>query len=94
MIERTQAFKTSNNKNFDTLEAAQQEELAIILSDGNGLSYEAAINLCAKLVSAKEKVLDILSTTPTSKPRARAINGGRKKRTPKTTEAAANLALK
>lgn len=86
MITPTKAFKTSNNKTFDSIEAAQQEELAIILTSGDGDPSDVTRGLCDKLVKAADKVVDILTTTGSSKVRARKINGAtRKPRAPRAS---------
>lgn len=76
MIEFTKAYKASTGETYATLEEAQRKELSGLL----GIPFGAADSPLEKILSNKEKVVDILSTTPTSKPRARSINGGRKKR--------------
>lgn len=93
MITKIGAFKTSNDKTFDTIEAAQQEELAIILTHGDGDPSEVTRGLCEKLVTAADKVVDILTTTIRSKPRARKVNGGTRKRRTTPDPAAVNRAL-
>lgn len=81
MITRAASFKTSNDKVFETLADAQQEEIAVILS-GDGNPGETLRTFCQKMVQNADKIVDVLSTTPTSKPRARRVNGGTKKRKP------------
>lgn len=96
MIEKitSPTFKTSDGEKFDKLSDAQQHELELIfppLGDGGYAPHQIAILILQKA----ESVIDILSTTPRSKPKARKINGGTKTRKAKaTTETAANLALK
>ena len=46
----------------------------------------------AVIVARKDRVIDILTTTARSKPKARAINGGRKNRFPKTPATAVDRA--
>lgn len=74
MIERTNAFKVGD-KSFLTLVDAQRyelEELATQLSGGPVVADWILAN--------KTRILDILTTTNTSKPRARKVNGGTKRR--------------
>lgn len=78
---------TSNEKVFETLADAQQEELAVILC-GGGEPSETLKTFCQKMVQNADKIVDVLSTTPTSKPRARKVNGGTKKRDKTTAQAA------
>ena len=90
MIEKTQSYKVGE-KLCATLEEAQIESLIPLLAEAfppqnNTLEAEK----CAKLLVQKsEQVIDILTTGPNSKPKARRINGGTKKRTPKTAPAPA-----
>lgn len=66
-------------KVYSTLEQAQTAELAAILSEliTDNLSAETAAR---HLTENRERVLDILTTTDKSRPRARKVNGGRKPR--------------
>lgn len=85
MITPTKAYKTSNGKTFDCLEEAQMEELAVIISGvpiGNPFTNADMKSICQQLVQVSDKVVDILTTKPGSKVRARAVNGGKKKRKP------------
>jgi len=88
MITRSTAFVTSDNQTFVNLDGAIGHELVLLLNLGDD-----SINIVAAILNNREKLIDLLSTTPTSKPRARAINGGRKKRTPKADAAAVNREL-
>jgi hypothetical protein len=71
MIEFTKAFKISSGETFATVEEAQGMELAIL-----GLPDESV----QMILKHKGVVIDILTTTATSKPKARRIHGGTKKR--------------
>lgn len=78
MIERTSAFKVGE-KTFATLTEAQAHELGSLLFDEDcGNADSAAI--CNRILAHAEKVIDILSTKPTSKVRARKLNGATRKR--------------
>jgi len=79
MIERTQSFKTSTGKVFESLEEAQQEELEALLPAPDGDESVWLQQFCKAIVAEKEKILDILSTGPRSRAKARKIN-----RKPKT----------
>lgn len=83
MITFTKSFKTLDNKIFASLEEAQIHEIASAL----GYSAEEAKNILAK----KDILLDILTTKPTSKTRARSINGGTKRRKVLITDANVNV---
>lgn len=91
MIKRTPAWETSTGAFVRTLEEAQQCEIEVVLK----MRFEAGpditpdqeidVEFFAKLlVVNKDRVIDILTTTANSKPKARKINGGRKPRAPKT----------
>lgn len=83
MITRTAAFQTSDEQTHVSLEAAQKHELGLLLkSCGDCIAHVSV------LVAHAETVIDILSTTPTSKTRARKANGGSKKRVKTTVQAA------
>lgn len=81
MIEKTAAYKTSDGSTHLTLEQAQVHELDLLITEKCSDRLE---KLPSVLVQCSDRVIDILSTTPTSKPRARRINGGTKKRAPRT----------
>lgn len=74
MIEFINAFATSDGKVFETLVAAQIHAITEIIGS------EQSIAAAEKIVTAKDQVIDILTTTKTSRPKARKINGGRKAR--------------
>lgn len=76
MITKAPSFVTSDQQTFLTLEAAQGHEIEQ-LADG----YKGPI--AEWIMSQRDKIVDILTTTATSKPRARSINGGKKTRKPK-----------
>jgi hypothetical protein len=82
MITFTKAYKTSDNETFDTIEGAQAHELENLFDEAaNGtLKPEELISLSTTVMNCKEKVIDILTMKPTSKPRARKANGGSKTR--------------
>ncbi len=100
MIERITAptYKTSDGEKFEKLSDAQQHELELLFppdhtrQEAPGMYYDGKL-IAAVLMQKADIVSDILSTTSKSKPRARAINGGTKKRTPKQFTAA-DIALK
>jgi len=93
MILKINAYQTSTGKACSTLEEAQIEEITTILTGlgGRERSAEGAGNIATLIVEEKERILDILTTTTSSKPRARKINGGRKTRKPNA--ATVNAAL-
>lgn len=87
MIEFTRAYKTSDGRAHTSLAEAQKHEIVEILL-GFQLPTSDAAEQNAKdtaeiIVEHAEQIVDILTTTATSKPKARRINGGKKTRTPK-----------
>lgn len=86
MITRISAFTTSDGKTVATLEEAQKHELALLIAGDTGSGTRTEDDeVIDKILANKDKVIDILTTTPRSKAKARSVNGGRKNRTPKTT---------
>lgn len=83
MIEFTKSFKTEDNKIFATIEEAQIHELEVALSLDS--------DIVKQIVDNKDAVMDILTTTKNSKPKARKINGGNKKRKTVITDANTNI---
>lgn len=76
MIEFTKSYKTADGQVFGTIEEAQMHEL--------GDALKLSSDIISGIMANKDIVIDILTMTPTSKPKARKVNGGTKKRTPKT----------
>lgn len=88
MITRMTGYTSSDGEMHATLAEAQFEELKILGLSATGFDVDDADRSAQFIVDNADKILDILSTTPTSKPKARSINGGKKVRKPKaTTEA-------
>lgn len=77
----TKSIETSDLKLFGSLEEAQRHEIKLVF--GNPTDETAAFGIkeiADTLFEQRDKVLDILTTTERSRPSARKINGGRKKR--------------
>ena len=89
MIQKTQSFQTSDGTIHPTIEKAKERELLLLMNEADGLAKNDPTNdgikdvLIEHLIINQERVVDILTTKASSKPKARAINGGRKVRTPK-----------
>lgn len=88
MIEFTKAFKTSDGETHASLEDAKRHELVNLFlgqqlpeSDEQKQKADDAAQI---VLDASDQIVDILTTTATSKPRARKVNGGSKQRKPKT----------
>ena len=97
MIEFTKSYKTSDGKLVETIEAAKQHELALVLAKilgEDGKVSEEYEKLAQVLLKNKDAIMDVLTTTKSSKPKARAINGGTKKRTAKIVPLASPLLSK
>lgn len=80
MIEKTTAYKVGE-KFFSCIEEAQKEELAGLF---NLFDLENQGTITGIIMDNADRIMDILTMTPSSKPKARAINGGRKPRKAKT----------
>lgn len=94
MITKTAAFQTSDNKTHATLADAQKHEVLLLLSGSTGQATGFSVENCVDLIMAhKEKLVDILTTTASSKVRARKVNGGTKKRKATPDPAAVNREL-
>lgn len=79
MITRLNAFATSDNQTFANLDAAIGHELSLIFPDS---AYPPPT--VETILKNRDKIVDLLTTTPTSKTKARRVNGGTKKRKAKT----------
>src|SRR5688500_16786170 len=86
MITKIQAFTDSNGNTYGTLVAAQKAELEIVFAETEidlvGTDWSVG-EIAAHIIEKQDKIIDILTTTPSSKPKARKINGGTKTRAPK-----------
>lgn len=91
MITKTQGYQSSDGKFHPTLESAQKCDLAELLKDE--VKNDAPEFYAVIIMKYREKILDILSTTPTSKVRGRKINGATRTRKPKHTAAQNTLPL-
>lgn len=88
MIEKATAFKDSNGCIYPTLEEAQRAEISSILSGDETLSdiaRQTYAHCAAVIVANQEKVIDILTTSESSRPKARKVNGGTKPRKARAT---------
>jgi hypothetical protein len=98
MIQFTKSYKTGDGQIFGTIEEAQHHELVLALTKiqlPNGLPSKGVVSLedvAALVLNGKDVLIDILTTTPNSKPKARSVNGGTKKRKAVVTDATATVA--
>jgi hypothetical protein len=81
MIVFTKSFKASDDQVFGSIQEAQLHELEIVLASKNHTAAET-VSFSKLILDKKDIIVDILTTGPNSKPKARAIHGGTKKRTP------------
>lgn len=99
MITFTRSYKTQDGQVFGTIEEAQEHELGVAfekhpLLTQTGLPPAPMNQWIAKMVlESKEVVMDILTMTPNSKPKARSIHGGTKKRNVKSVVTDANVTV-
>lgn len=80
MIEFTKGYKTSDGKLVATGAEAQLHELKLLLGNVPSAIVEHPEIVSHFVLENKEKFVDILTTTSSSKPKARSVNGGKKNR--------------
>jgi len=81
MIEFTKSYKTADGKVHGTIEQAQLHELEAFLSKLKGVtSGPVTTEIANHILQNKDILIDVLTTTPNSKPKARASHGGTKTR--------------
>lgn len=97
MIERVTAYKSSDGATFASLEEIQKHELMKLLGkllpvpENQKEPLEIQLDqACMELIKQKQQVIDILTTGPRSKPKARSINGGTKRRGSRSAATAVN----
>jgi hypothetical protein len=78
MITKVPSFRTTKGEVFASLEEAQAAELLALLTPEQGNAPDTA--LIRMILLNQERVIDILTTAPSSLPKARKVNGGRKVR--------------
>lgn len=77
MIEKTIGYRTGE-KVFAFIEDAQREELRTLLK------LDSSVNSIVDLmIDHSKEIVDILTTGPKSRPKARAVNGAKRIRKPK-----------
>ncbi len=86
MIEKVVAYKSSDGKTFGTIEEVQAHELSLLFKIEDFGGAPVVDRVASAILRDKDKIVDILTTTATSKPTARKINGGKKARKAKVTE--------
>lgn len=81
MITKINAYKSSDGTAHSTLEEAQKHALKLLLKETKVQIVDNV--LVDSIMDNRDKIVDILTTKPNSLTKARKINGGTKKRTPK-----------
>lgn len=94
MITKATGYQSSDGTFHATLEDAQESEIVILLgSDPVSSLVDLREEIAAEIVKHKAKVMDILTTTHDSRPKARKINGATRTRKPKHIAAQNTLPL-
>lgn len=66
MITKTAAFQTSDNKTHATLVDAQKHEVVLLLAGATGQAGFSIENCADLIMTHKDKLVDILTTTSTA----------------------------
>lgn len=82
MIIKTTAFQVGDN-HYGTLEEAKQASMLQLFSEEDPATGSGSINapnwsaseICSFIIDNSEKIIDILTTTEKSRPKARKVNG-------------------
>lgn len=77
MIEFTKSYRTGDGQVFGSIEDAQVHEIETIFQKNPFTTAKEAASIVLK---NKTILIDVLTTTPNSKPKARASHGGTKNR--------------
>jgi hypothetical protein len=77
MIEFTKSYKTADGQVFGSIEDAQVHEVEVLFEKN---PFETPKDAASIVIKNKTIFIDILTTTPNSKPKARATHGGTKSR--------------
>jgi hypothetical protein len=81
MIEFTKSYKTADGRVFSSIEEAQVHEIESIFTKN---PFSTAKEAAGVVLKNKTILIDVLTTTPNSKPKARSSHGGTKNRTRRT----------
>lgn len=79
MIQPVKAYKASDGTLCESVEKVQQYELFLLLETG-GVSNLEATRIADYLIKHRDKLVDILTTGPRSRPARRTINGATTKK--------------
>lgn len=81
MITKVQAYSTASGV-FNTIGEAKKAEVGKLLTDFKAIPDGTKAATASFIVDNENAIIDILTTTKNSKPSARKINGGTKRRRP------------
>ena len=92
MISKTVSFKTTDGKIHASIEDAQRHEIVSFFNRDLETPIEnyTTLEVANFIMDNRDRMVDLLTTKANSKPKARAINGGTKKRTAKPDVANVN----
>ena len=101
MIAFTKSYKTSDDQVFSDIKHAQLHELELVIKKHPSFKLQSTVLgeespeavVAGILLDSKDIIMDILTTTANSKPKARSVNGGSKKRPSKTVITDANTSV-
>jgi len=81
VIVKTQSFQSSNGKIFGSIAEAQKEEVALILQEPlSSITPASVAAILDAILSNSEKIVDVLTTKGSSRPKARTANGATRKK--------------
>lgn len=83
MIEFTKSYKTADGEVFATIDEAKRHELELALAKinlNNAPMSQLLGDVALLILTAQEDIIDILTMSPSSKPKARKLHGGTKVR--------------
>ena len=80
MIEFTKSYKTADGKVFGAIEEAQKHEIESLLSKTSSEKIDTGSGIADFILQNQDILIDVLTTTPNSKPKARSSHGGTKAR--------------
>lgn len=82
MITKTTGYKASDGTVHETIDGAQQSELTSVIARecGSPTDVFPPDTIARLIVKNRTEIIDILTTGPKSRPKARAVNGAKKPR--------------
>ena len=83
MITKTTGYQSTDGVFHATIEEAQEAELICLFKDIGAIEWPID-EISRHIIERSDAIIDILTMTPKSRPKARSINGAKKTRKPKT----------